>query len=369
MKKNLLLLSLGLVMLACTDKKEQAEKIEKYKIINPIVSDTVIENEYAADIRSIQNVEIRSHLKGYLDKIHVDEGQYVKQGQALFSLNNRHYLEELTKAKSNLRIALSEAKTAELEVKNTKELVEKNIVSKIELEIAQAKYESANARVEEAKANESTAKLNLQYTEIKAPFDGMINRIPFKVGSLIDEGSLLTTISNNKQMHVYFNVSEKEYIDYKTKKRKRASNTVQLILANNKPYNYEGEIETLEGEIDRNTGNIAFRAKFNNPEELLRHGSSGRVVLKRELENAMLIPQKSTFEIQDKNYVFVVGPNNEVMVKPFKAKYRLPLLYIVESGISKDDKIIFEGIQHLKQGDVIEPELHSLKELMKNESN
>jgi RND family efflux transporter MFP subunit len=232
------------------------------------------------------------------------------------------------------------------------------------LDKAAALLDAANAKIEEARSEELVAKLHLTYAEIRAPFDGIIDRIPYKKGSMIDEGSLLTTISNNKEVFAYFNVSEKEYLNIRSQKASIDKNKITLLLANNQPHKYKGTIETTDGEFDKNTGNIAFRAKFANPDILLRHGSSGKVQLINELENAFVIPQKSTFEIQDKYYVFVVDANNTVRAKNIVVKQRLPHLFVIENNLSTNDKIVYEGIQNVKDGDQIKVEFISMKAII-----
>jgi membrane fusion protein (multidrug efflux system) len=315
--------------------------------------DTTYTSEFVAEIHSLQNVEIRAKIKGYIEKIYVDEGKPVKAGQTLFSINSQEFQKELLKARAMIKTAMAEAKKAEIELQSAKTLSEKNIVSKIEFEKAQAEIEAANARIEEAKAAEASAMINVTLAEVKAPFDGTINRIPFKTGSLIDEGTLLTTLSNNKEVFAYFNVSEKEYLSYAGLKQNGHKNGITLILANGQAHKHKGTVETIEGEFDKNTGNIAFRAKFPNPDLLLKHGSSGKVQLTNELKNALLIPQKATFEIQDKFYVFVVDANNTVKQRKIDIQQRLPHLFVIESGLSGTDKIIYEGIQNVKEGEKI----------------
>jgi membrane fusion protein (multidrug efflux system) len=204
----------------------------------------------------------------------------------------------------------------------------------------------------------------LSFAEIKAPFDGIIDRIPFKKGSMIDEGDLLTTLSNNNEVFAYFNVSEKEYLNIRAQKASLEKNKITLVLADNNPHKYKGNIETIDGEFDKNTGNIAFRAKFSNPEILLRHGSSGKVQIVNELKHVLIIPQKSTFEIQDKYYVFVVSQTGIVSSKNIIVKQTLPHLFVIDNSLSTGDKIIFEGIQNVKDGDKIQPEFTSLKQII-----
>ena len=205
---------------ACNSRKEAEEENEggTYTLTSPVRMDTSLTKEYVAQIQSLQNVEIRALVKGYLEKINVDEGQHVSAGQVLFNIRPIEFQAELSKAKA-------EAKAAELELQNAKTLAEKNIVSQTELGLAQARLDQANAGV-------ALAELNLSYTEVKAPFDGVIDRLRFKAGSLIDEGTLLTSISNNKDVYAYYNVSEAEYLDYKARTKADEKPEATLLLAN-----------------------------------------------------------------------------------------------------------------------------------------
>jgi membrane fusion protein (multidrug efflux system) len=321
---------------ACNSKKESKVEAGKYTITSPLIIDTVFTKEYVAEIQSLQNVEIRAKVKGFIETISVDEGQSVKAGQLLFTIRPREYEAELIKSKA-------EVKKAEVDAQNAKSLSDKNIISKSELAMALAK-------LEQAKADESLAELYVSYTKVKAPFNGVIDRLKFKSGSLIDEGTLLTTISNNKEVYAYFNVAESEYLDYKMGGK---NNVVSLILANNEVHKFKGKIETIEGEFDKNTGSIAFRAKFPNPSFLLKHGETGKVQLNIDLKNAILIPQKSTYELQDKVYVYVVDENNVVKARNIKIKQRLNNIYVIESGLNEKDKFIFDGIQSVKEDDKV----------------
>ena len=336
-----MLLSIGALLnfTSCTTKVKEKEEIAEYTITNPVIKDTTYTKDYVAQIQSLQNVEIRAQEKGYLETLHVDEGANVKSGQLLFNIMPKLYEAEYLKAKADTKVAT-------LEVQNTKALADKNIVSKSELAMAQAKLEEANADL-------SMAETHLSFTNIKAPFDGTIDRIHFKKGSLIDEGGILTTISNNKEIYAYFNMSEAEYLDYKTREKNDASSAVSLLLSNNQLHKYKGVVETVESEFDNSTGNIAFRAKFPNPELLLKHGETGKVRMTVPVKNAMIIPQKATYEIQDKIYVYVVDKNNVVKSRNITIKQELPNIYIVQSGLNPDDKILLEGVQTVKEDDKV----------------
>ncbi|WP_428656586.1 efflux RND transporter periplasmic adaptor subunit [Runella sp.] len=356
----------GLAMMACSTPNQKTQTArDKFQVTQPVAIDTMYHSDYVSDIHSVKNVEIRARVKGYIESIHVDEGKSVKKGQVIFRISNQEYKGALLRTTAALKSAIAEAKTAELDLQNVKKLVDKNVVSKTELDMAKAKLDALNARVEQAESEEQSAKLNLSYAEIKAPFDGIIDRIPNKIGSLIDEGTLLTTLSDNNEVYAYFNVSEKEYLEFASGSKEAANrNEVSLILANNEEHSHKGFVETIEGEFDNATGSIAFRARFPNPERILKHGSSGKVRILKKVRNALVIPQKSTFEIQDKIYVYVIDNDNKVQMRSFVPKLRIPHLYILESGLSMNDKIIYEGIQDMKVGMQIDPEMVPLKKII-----
>lgn len=354
----LLCAALPFTMLSCAStEKKTTKKTEKFQVIKPMLVDTVYQEEYVAEIHALQNVEIRTRVKGFIENIHIDEGKAVAAGQLLFTLSSRSFKEDLLKANAQLKSATAELKAIEVELKNTKSLVEKNIVSKTELEMVQAKKEALQAKIDEANSAISMAKLNLSFTEVRAPFSGVINRIPNKRGSLVEEGTLLTTISNNKEVFAYFNLSESDYLNYITAGKKEQFKNAQLLLANNSLYDHAGTIEVSESEFDASSGNIAFRARFPNPESILKHGGNGKIIITKPLTNAMLVPLRSTFEIQDKVFVFAVDEKNKAVQKTIVPKMRIPHYYVVERGISKDDKIVYEGVENVKDGDAINPQL------------
>ena len=357
-------LPVSLFLTSCAPNKEDNSTKEKFQVTNPIIADTIYTSEYVADIHSLQNVELRARVKGYIEKIYVDEGQPVKAGQLLFSISSQEYRQELMKAKAMLTSAIADAKVGEVDLDNAKILVEKNIVSKSEFDMKKAKLEAFQAKIEEAKAHEANAELQLSLTEVRAPFGGVINRILNKAGSLIDEGTLLTTLSDNAEVFAYFNVSETDYLDIVEEGNEKKNYKVELIKANQQPHPHKGIIETVEGEVDKSTGNIAFRARFQNPDLTLKHGSTGKIKLNHEVKEALLIPQKSTFEIQENLYVYVIDDKNVVRLRSIKPAMRIPNLYIVESGLTPMNKILYEGIQRVKEGDQIQPELVTMKHII-----
>jgi len=341
MKKNVVFTGLlaVLFLVSCNTKKEEKEEATNFTVTNPVRIDTSFTKQYVSQIKSVRNIEIRAQEKGFLQNIYVDEGQYVKAGQILFRIMPKMYEAELLKAQA-------EMKAAQIELQNTKTLADKNIVSKNEQALAMTKLQQAQAEV-------ALAKLHLSFTEIRAPFSGTIDRIPKKLGSLIDEGELLTSLSDNSKMFAYFNVSEPEYLNYQTDVKDRGDKKVDLLLANNDVLKYKGVVELVEGEFDNETGNIAFRASFPNPDKLLRNGETGQVKMIIPLRNALLIPQKATYEIQDKKYVFVVNKNNIIKSKEITIKGEMPDLYVIDKGITVNDKIVLDGIQKANDNDKI----------------
>lgn len=355
-------------IVACKDKEKAgtADLIPSLPIVEVIQKDTILQTDYVADIQAVQNVEIRARVQGFLEKILVDEGKEVRKGQPLFQINDLEYKTELAKAKAAVSSAMAEAKAAELELGRTKILVEKNVIAKTEYELAVSKVSAAKAKIDEALSAQTSAETKLSYTFIRAPFDGIIDRIPLKMGSLIDPGALLTTISDVHNVFAYFNISENEYLQYRkaVSKGLKEDRTVNLVLADGTQYGYTGKIETSDGEFNENTGAIAFRARFPNPNKLLKHGASGKARLTTSVENAIIIPQKSTFEIQDKTFVFIVDKDNIIQMRAFKPGRRVAQYYIVEAGLKPGENIVYEGVQSIRQGAKIKPLKMNLDSLM-----
>jgi RND family efflux transporter MFP subunit len=349
-------------LFSCKQKTEKQETIQSYTIINPIKADSNYVQEYVAAIQSTQNIELRARVKGFITKIWVDEGQTVTEGQTLFTLNASEYEQEIAKAKAQLATANAELHQTEIELKNSKLLTDNNVVPKSDLDNAKAKKDAALAKIEEAKATINLATLNLTYTQVKAPFTGIINRIPNKVGALVDEGALLTTLSNPNEMFAYFNVSETDYFNYATQQNK--NNAVQLKLANGYVLPQQGKIETIDGQFDQATGNISFRARFSNGSKLLKHGATGKILISNLINNAILIPQSSTFEVQENLYVFVVDATNVVKQQKIIPQLKLGEMLVVKDGISSTDKVLYEGVQLVKDGDKINPIIKSYNQVI-----
>jgi membrane fusion protein (multidrug efflux system) len=349
MKKILLLASLAVLCFGCQSHKEKKAET-KFLVTSPVRKDTMVNREYVCQIRSIQHIELRALEKGYLQEIFVDEGKFVRKGQIMFKIMPLILQAELQKAQA-------EANFAQVEYQNTKSLADSNVVSPNELALAKAKYDKAKAEL-------ALAEVHLGFTEIKAPFDGIMDHFHVRLGSLINEGDLLTTLSDNSEMWVYFNVPEAEYLDYKAKAKKEDLMQVDLIMANHQMFPYKGIVRTIEADFNNETGNIAFRATFPNPDGLLRHGETGNVMATIVLKDALIIPQKATFEILDKKYVYVVGKDNVLKSRRVIIAAEMPDLYVIKEGLAEDEKILLEGLRIVKENEKISYEYEEPKEVI-----
>lgn len=352
---------LALLVSSCTVKSTE-NKVEttarQVPVVGLTVMDTTIYKEYIADIQASKNVELRSRLSGFLDKIYVDEGSDVKAGQVLFKLNDEEYKADYAKAEAALNIAIAEAKKVELEQERTQKLVEKNIVSSTERDLIKVQYAASLSKIEEAKAVLNQARTKLSQTAIRAPFNGRIDRILLKEGSLLEEGSLITNISDLNALNVYFDISESEYLDLATDSsfnRNSFTSEVKLILANGLEYPHTATAQIVESEFQQNTGSISLRAKFPNDDSLLKHGASGKIGVPVSTGNTKFVHQKSVVEVQDKAYVYVLNADNTVKMQPFRQGQRVGHYYIVEDGLDENQKIVFEGVQGLRDGMKVEP--------------
>ena len=327
-----------LIHTGCVSTKEEKEEETNFLVTSPLKKDTLITKEYVAQIHAIRHIELRALERGYLQNIYVDEGQFIRKGKLMFQILPTMYQAEVRKAQA-------EAKYAALEYQNTRKLAESNIVSSSELALADAKLGKAKAEV-------SLAQVHLGFTAIRAPFDGIMDHFQVRLGSLVEEGDLLTTLSDNSKMWVYFNVPEAEYLDYKASGNNNMVN-VKLQMANHRIFEYPGYVETIEADFNNETGNIAFRATFPNTKGLLRHGQTGNILMEFPMKNALLIPQKATFEVLDKKYVYVLDKNNVLKSREITVAAELPHIFVVKDGLVESDKILLEGLRLVHENEKI----------------
>lgn len=335
---------------SCGHNEHEKHDETKFIVTSPVVQDTVVYREYVCQIGAIQHIEIRALERGYLQNIFVDEGQTVRKGQMMFQIMPMIYEAEAQKAKAEVNFA-------EIEYSNTKSLADSNIVSPNELALS-------NARLNKAKAEFTLAQAHLDFTRIRAPFDGIMDRFHVRLGSLVDEGELLTTLSDNSKMWVYFNVPEAEYLDFINNVKSDKPQEVILQMANNKMFENKGVVETIEADFNNETGNIAFRSVFPNPKRTLRHGETGNILMPIALNKALLIPQEATFEILDKKYVFVIDKDNVVKSREITTGAEVPHLYVVTDGLAETDKILVEGLRKVKNNQKINFEFRSMDKII-----
>jgi membrane fusion protein (multidrug efflux system) len=320
---------------------------DHFVVSTPVRQDVTLERAYVADVRAVHHAEIRARYPGVIESVAVDEGQAVKAGQLLFSINARVRARDVEVARAASAGATAALQAAQLDVDNTRLLQEKNIVSDAELSRARANAAMQRARLGETRASLSRAADLAAQSKLRAPFDGTINRIPLRAGSMIDGETLLTTISDSREVLAYFAVSEREYLDYA---KATKPDEVRLSLADGSMFDQTGTIDAVGSEFDANTGTITYRARFPNPQGTLKHGSSAKVVLRTKLLSALVIPQRSTFEIQGNVYVYAVDGDGIARARQLTIKTRVGDLYVVEKGLALTDRYVVEGAQKLKDG-------------------
>lgn len=334
------------------------------------VASVVAENqttyqEYPASIEGTTNVEVRPQVSGALDKVFVDEGAFVNAGQPIFKINDQPYRAALNNALAALHSAEASSGNAQLEVDKLTPLVAGKVVSDYQLKTAKAAFQVAKANIESAKANVSTAKINLGYTLIKAPVSGYIGRLLKKQGSLVSpqDAEALTQLSDVHNVHVYFSLGEKDFVSFKEqypggtlKDKLKKLPSVALLLADGTEYAKLGKIDMIDGQFDKNTGAITLRANFANPQGLLRSGNTGKIRLSLQHNDALIVPESATIEMQDKVFVFTLADSNKVKKVPIKIAGKSGTNYLVNEGIKAGDQIVLSGIDHLQEGTVIKPE-------------
>jgi membrane fusion protein, multidrug efflux system len=320
--------------------------------------------EYTASLEGKKNIEIRPQVDGYLEKIYVDEGAYVKKGQHLFLINDREYREQVNNAKATLSAAKANLANAQINVTKLTPLVQNNVVSDVQLKTAQAAYDAAEANVAQAESMVRNAEINLGYTSIRATVDGYIGRIPFKVGSLVGAAmpEALTVLSEIKDVYAYFSLSEQDFLKFKNQfsgktveEKIKQMPPVELMLADNSIYPQKGKVEIVSGQFSSSTGSISFRATFNNSDGLLRSGNTGKIRIPQTFTEVLVVPQEATFEIQDKVFVFALDDSNKVVSKPITVVGKTASYYFVDKGLQPGEKIVFSGFGNLRDGMVISP--------------
>jgi len=353
--------------------EEHGEHHEQHRIVatRPLIKDITVTQQYVCQIHSRMNTEICARAFGILEEINVREGQAVKAGDVLFRVNPRLY-----QAKYDAEAA--EFRVAEQEYLNTKRLAETAvngggaIVSEREVTIYKAK-------MEKAKANMEKAEVELNFATVKAPFDGVIDRQEKQQGSTVKEGEILTTLSDNSSMWVYFNVPEARDLEFRSELdagghgdgmagdaglvgHLNRTAKFELVLANSSKYPQPGKVSALGAKVNNETGNRKYRADFPNPARVLCHGRTGNVLVSRTLPKVLVIPQRATFEVLDRRYVFVVGPDDVARQREITVQQEMDDNFVIGKGLDVTDRIVLEGVRQVREGQKVEAEFRSPEE-------
>jgi membrane fusion protein (multidrug efflux system) len=358
-----------LVVFSCGKKNGQPTQLEAgtptYKVLTLQPRTATINTDYPASIQGLQNIEIRPKVDGYVEQIFVDEGSIVKKGQLLFKIKAPQYEQDVRTAEAGIKNAEADVSMAALQVNKVKPLVEKDIISHYELEADQYTLQSKKAVLAQAKASLENARVNLGYTTITSPVDGVIGSLPYKLGSLVTSTTTdpLTTVYNTATVYAYFAMNEKQLLDFSrdstnTSIRSKLNSLppVTLLLSDGAAYDHKGKIETINGLINTNTGSANFRAAFANPRGLLRSGASATVEVPTTVKAALVIPQTVTYALQDKRFVYQVGKDNKITNVAITVMDNAPgQFYIVTGGLHNGDKIVAETVGNIKDGTEIKP--------------
>ncbi len=320
-----------------------AHHVGAMPVTKPVRQSTEIVHEYVGQVRAVQHIELRALERGYVEGIFVDEGQLIKAGQRMFQIMPRLQNAEVSREQA-------EVSRAEIELNNTSALAQKNIVSPNELSLAKATFDRAQAQLDLAKARRG-------FTDIRAPFTGIMGRFAVRLGSLVDEGELLTTMSDTSTLWVYFNVSEAQYLRFKSEPD-AMKRPVHLRMANGEVFAHAGSIETIDADFNSETGTVAVRAAFPNPDGLLRHGQTGKVMLTEPLPDALLIPAKASFQVLDRSFVFVVDEHGVVHARAIAIFAELPRVLVIKHGLTESDVVLLEGLRKVQDGQHIQTVAH-----------
>ncbi len=362
--RQVIWMMLGITFFACNNKQQSGQQaVPDYAVITVEPQDVVLTSSYPATIRGRQDVEIRPNVSGFITKLCIDEGANVRKGQTLFIIDPVQYEEAVNVARAAVSVAEAGVATAQLTADNKRELARKNIISSYDYQMAENALASQKAALTQAEAQLVNAEKNLSYTKVVSPVDGVMGSIPFRVGALVSPTSAtpLTTVSDISEMYVYFSMTEKELLDLirqdgSSKEILERMPLVSLTLADGSLYSEQGRIETISGVIDRTTGAVSVRAAFRNPRHLLRSGGTGSVVIPSTLKNALVIPQKTTYEIQDKRFVYVLQEDAKLKNTEIEVfKLNDGKNFVVTSGLKPGDKIVAEGVGTLRDGMQIKP--------------
>ncbi|HLV52161.1 MAG TPA: efflux RND transporter periplasmic adaptor subunit [Flavobacterium sp.] len=362
--KTFLLVILGTSAVGCSDKASAPQaSVPALDVVETVTKDVVGYNLFPATIQGKINNDVRAKIQGYVQEVYVHEGQVVNKGQALFRLEANTLAETASAAKSGIAVAQANVHASQVEVDKLIPLVEKGIIGSVQLETAKANLASAKSMLAQAQANYGTANANVNYAVVHAPISGIVGQLPLKKGSLVgpSDPTPLTTVADISSVYAYFSMNEKEYFRFLNSTKGKTLTEkiqnlpeVQLQLADGSIYSEKGKIETVSGQIDVVTGTVQFRAAFPNPNKLLSNGNSGTVLVPKEYNNVLVVPEVASFEQQGKVNVFKVV-NDTVISTMVDVTDRVNNMLIVNSGVKKGDVIVVSGIGSLRNKSAIQP--------------
>lgn len=358
-------LSVAAVLVMCLSftscgKQDQngSQMIKELAVVSVSSSNVELISSYPAVIKGKQDVEIRPQVSGFITRLAVDEGSVVRKGQTLFIIDPVQYEEAVNAARAAVNVAKANMATAELTAQNKRELAKNNIIGAYDLQMAENSLLSSKALLAQATAQLVNAEKNLSYTRVSSPSDGVVGTIPFRVGSLVSPSiaTPLTTVSDISEMYAYFSMTERQLLGFTAKGTSSKDilgtmPSVQLKLIDGTIYADTGKVETMSGVIDQTTGSVSIRARFSNKSQILRSGGTGIVLVPAKMTDCIVIPQKATYEIQDKRFVYMVDDKSTVKSTPIEI-FTLDdgQNFVVTSGLKAGDKIVVEGISSLKDG-------------------
>ena len=357
-------LIIALLIVSCGKKKEIKDAPKDFAVLTLQPRTITTYNDFPATMQGENIVEIRPMVDGYLEAIFVQEGAVVKKNQLLFRIKNPQYSQAVVTAKASIKIAIADVNAAKMDVEKVRPLVEKDIVSKYELESAQFTLQSKQASLAQAFATLANAKTNLGYTSLRSPQDGIIGSIPYKIGALVSSTTTnpLTSLSNIGNVYAYFSWNEKQLLTFLSKVEGKTMQDklnhlpqVILILANGSEYPEKGKLESASGFITTETGTASLKAIFPNPLGIIRSGASATLRVPHTENSAILIPQSASFELQDKRFVYTVNSKNRVMSRAIVSKPTNDGQFlIVQDGLKKGDRVLING-SNLKDSTLIIP--------------
>ena len=356
MKKMMMFAALAATLVSCGGGGGRPNFGDnEYPVVTVGTSSADMQTTYPAIIKGVQDVEIRPKAQGFITQINVKEGQTVSAGQVLFVIDNETAQQQVRQAQAAVNTAQQQVNTAKLTYDNTKTLHANRVIGDYELQTSQNSYEVAQAQLAQAQASLASAKEMLSYCYVKSPAAGVVGTLPFKKGTLVSSSNVLTTVSDNSSMEVYFSVTEKAAMVLQNAGLQSLP-SVKLLLADGSVYPHEGKVTKMSGVIDQGTGSVQLIALFQNPKRILKSGGAGTIVIPRQTTDAIIIPQSCVSEVQDKKFIYLLGTDNKVKYSEIKVDPQNDgMNYIVTEGLKTGDKYVTNGVTKLSDGMEIKP--------------